>query len=126
MPSLPNPDQVSRNSKQTKQVKENESYKKVEYPLKSLNILSAEASYQRGFWQRSRTFPLIKFFDTTESVCREPVSSVESISEWKRRVPYALLIGCQKGGTTAMAYYLYNHPSISYLPSKELVSETTF
>jgi hypothetical protein len=41
-------------------------------------------------------------------------------TNWHLRVPYVILMGTQKGGTTALAYYLYNHPQIVYLPTKEL------
>lgn len=93
---------------------------KNEYPLKSLGILSAEHAYQRGFWQRTKPYPLHSFWNDT--ICRTATSSQHamSIPDWQRHVPHVLIIGSQKGGTTAMAYYLYNHPSIPYLPSKEL------
>lgn len=85
-------------------------------PLKSLNIASADESFQKGFWQRTKPFPLESFH--TNVTCKLPVSA--AAEEWQRRAPYVLILGSQKGGTTAMAYYLYNHPSIPYLPSKEL------
>jgi hypothetical protein len=40
--------------------------------------------------------------------------------EWQYRVPYVILIGTQKGGSTALAHYLYHHPNIIKLPKKEL------
>jgi hypothetical protein len=40
--------------------------------------------------------------------------------EWQYRVPYVILIGAQKGGSTALAHYLYHHPNIIKLPKKEL------
>lgn len=96
----------------------NQTHRK-DYPLKSLNIASsAEESFQRGFWQRAQPFPLNSFYSNV--TCQVPMSSTTLRNEWQRRAPYVLLVGTQKGGTTAMAYYLYNHPKITYLPSKEL------
>eukprot|EP00934_Nitzschia_sp_Nitz4_P000155 Nitzschia sp. Nitz4//scaffold29_size155292//113330//114328//NITZ4_002678-RA/size155292-processed-gene-0.54-mRNA-1//-1//CDS//3329546508//155//frame0 len=42
------------------------------------------------------------------------------LASWQYSVPYMVMIGSQKGGTTALSYYLYNHPQVQYLPSKEL------
>ena len=101
----------------TSVMESNHGNNKKEYPLKLLNISSAEEAYQRGFWQRTKPYPLHSFGkDTT---CNIPTDG-SRIPDWQKRVPYVLMIGSQKGGTTAMAYYLYNHPSIPYLPSKEL------
>ena len=93
-----------------------------EYPLKSLGIKWTEQSYDRGFWQRTKPYPLNYFKSDIfhrEISCQEPID-VSRLPDWQRRVPYVMIIGSQKGGTTAMAYYLYNHPSIPYVPSKEL------
>ena len=93
-----------------------------EYPLKSLGIKWTEQSYDQGFWQRTKPYPLNYFKSDIfhrEISCQEPID-VSRLPDWQRRVPYVMIIGSQKGGTTAMAYYLYNHPSIPFVPSKEL------
>jgi hypothetical protein len=36
----------------------------------------------------------------------------EGESSWRQRIPYVLILGTQKGGTTALAQYLYKHPQV--------------
>lgn len=87
----------------------------IQYPLTALNFSSAERFYQRGFWQRMKPVPLDQWQFIRESTrtCTKDLSSQD-------RVPYVAMIGTQKGGTTALAYFMYNHPQIQYLPTKEL------
>lgn len=87
------------------------------YPLESLGIQSATEFFQRGMRQRSKPFSLTHF--DLDITCQTP-GRIGDGEEWKTRAPYVLILGAQKGGTTAMAYYLYNHPRFIYLPSKEL------
>ena len=89
------------------------------YPLSSLNLTSAEEFYRRGFWQRMEPVPLDRWTLVSNTTCIAQRGK-EELEEWNYRVPYVILIGAQKGGTTALAYYLYNHPNIQYLPIKEL------
>ncbi|KAL3932837.1 MAG: hypothetical protein SGBAC_010663 [Bacillariaceae sp.] len=87
------------------------------YPLESLGIQSATDFYKKGMRQRSKPFSLPHF--QVDVTCQTPISLPPN-QEWKKRAPHVLILGAQKGGTTAMAYYLYNHPRFIYLPSKEL------
>eukprot|EP00980_Cylindrotheca_fusiformis_P028838 scaffold22653_cov119-Cylindrotheca_fusiformis.AAC.19 len=83
------------------------------------SISAPEESFRKGFWQRTKPFP-VEYLNMNVT-CQVPITTAtKTIKEWQRRAPYVLLLGSQKGGTTAMAYYLYNHPNIPYLPSKEL------
>ncbi|CAJ1945582.1 unnamed protein product [Cylindrotheca closterium] len=92
------------------------------YPLESLGIQSAIEFYKKGMRQRSKPFSLAQFH--VDVTCKTPISLVQDVQpphhDWKKRAPHVLILGAQKGGTTAMAYYLYNHPRFIYLPSKEL------
>lgn len=90
----------------------------VKYPLQSLGIESAERFYQQGFFQRMAPVPLERWETVSNNTCIRDKQS--SLQDWQRRVPHVVMIGAQKGGTTALSYYLYNHPSIQYLPTKEL------
>jgi len=87
------------------------------YPLTDLGLLSAKEAYERGFWQRMKPVPMDRWSAVSNATCLPHPSPV---ADWKRRVPHVILIGSQKGGTTALSYYLYSHPSIQYLPPKEL------
>jgi hypothetical protein len=88
------------------------------YPLDGfVDISSARESYQKGFWQRMEPVPFDRWKMVSNTTCYYDESSVE---EWHHRVPRVVLIGTQKGGSTALAHYLYNHPNILKLPKKEL------
>jgi hypothetical protein len=82
-------------------------------------MASAEEAYQKGFWQRTLPVPLDRRPAVSNTTCLHNILSVR-VEDWQKRALCVLLIGAQKGGTTAMAYYLYNHPRILYLPTKKL------
>jgi hypothetical protein len=65
-----------------------------------------------------RCGPLDRWEAVSNTTCVR--NATFQLEEWHFRVPYIILIGAQKVGSTALAYYLYNHPSIQYLPTKEL------
>jgi hypothetical protein len=90
------------------------------YPLAALNLTSARTSFEKGFWQRMKPVPLDRWEAASNTTCVRNSNSTFQLEKWHYRVPYVILIGAQKGGSTALAYYLYNHPSIQYLPTKEL------
>ena len=87
------------------------------YPLTVLGLSSAKEAYERGFWQRMKPVPMDRWSAVSNATCLPHTTPLE---DWKRRVPHVIMIGSQKGGTTALSYYLYSHPSIQYLPPKEL------
>lgn len=95
--------------------------KAIVYPLRSLNISSAQGAYEGGFWQRAEPVPLDRWDATANTTCVPLTKQQQHIMpEWKRRVPHVIMIGAQKAGTTALSYYLYNHPAVQYFPAKEL------
>ena len=87
------------------------------YPLTDLGLLSAKEAYEQGFWQRMMPVPMDRWSAVSNATC---LPHTKPVDDWKRRVPHVIMIGSQKGGTTALSYYLYSHPSIQYLPPKEL------
>lgn len=89
----------------------------ITYPLKALKLESARHAYERGFWQRAMPVPLHRWQAAANTTC---IPHTSILPDWKRRVPYVIMIGAQKGGTTALSYYLYQHPSVQYFPGKEL------
>lgn len=89
----------------------------VTYPLKAMNLESARKAYERGFWQRADPVPLERWEAVANTTC---IPNTVPLPEWKKRIPHVVMIGAQKAGTTALSYYLYNHPSIQYFPAKEL------
>lgn len=90
----------------------------VVYPLESLNLSSATAYYRRGFWQRMDPVPIKHWNRSSARTCLFHEST--TLEKWQRKIPHGVILGTQKGGTTALAYYLYNHPNIPYFPTKEL------
>jgi len=90
------------------------------YPLQDIGIrTSAKEAYERGFRQALEPVATERWDAVSNTTCL-PHKKQKAISDWKRRVPHVIMIGSQKGGTTALSYYLYAHPSISYFPPKEL------
>ena len=96
------------------------------YPLDGfVNMSSAKESYLKGFWQRMEPVPFQRWNIVSNASCYNDTTTSSNFStpqqeEWVRRVPRAIILGVQKGGTTALAHYLYNHPNILKLPKKEL------
>lgn len=90
----------------------------ITYSLSNFAVSSAKEAYERGFWQHMGPVSMDRWEPAANTTCL-PLHS-QSLPKWKRHVPYVIMIGAQKGGTTALSYYLYNHPSIEYIPLKEL------
>ena len=90
----------------------------VTYPLKALDLESARQAYERGFSQRADPVPLERWQAVANTTCIP--HSTPALPPWKQRIPYVVIIGAQKAGTTALTSYLHNHPSMQYLPVKEL------
>jgi Sulfotransferase domain len=95
------------------------------YPLSTkLKLASAEQAYLRGFWQRADPVPYDRWTALSNTTCvtegttRNPDGDGYG-AKFQNRVPFAMLLGAQKGGTTALAQYLYSHPSIQRSPVKE-------
>ena len=87
------------------------------YPKLQAERPACEAALERGFWQRMQPVPFEKWKYLHNLTCDHSTSTLQ---DWQKRVPSTVILGTQKGGTTALAYYLYNHPSVVYLPLKEL------
>ena len=79
---------------------------------------ACESSLRRGFFSWIAPVPYEKWKFMTSMECR-PQSTL-AIQEWQRRVPSTIILGTQKGGTTTLANYLFQHPSIVDLHMKEL------
>ena len=88
------------------------------YPQLQAKRPACEAALDRGFWQRMQPVPFEKWKFLNNLTCTP--QNDEALQSWQKRVPSTVILGTQKGGTTALAYYLYNHPSVVYLPLKEL------
>ena len=79
---------------------------------------ACEESLRRGFFSWIAPVPYEKWKFMTSMECRP--QSTPAIQEWQRRVPSTIILGTQKGGTTTLANYLFQHPSIVDLHMKEL------
>jgi hypothetical protein len=100
----------------------------VKYPLAELGLQSATQSYEKGFWQRTEPVPLSRWKTILNQTCTlHDSDSNDTIIQYPRRdekfdrrVPFVAILGTQKGGTTALANYLYTHKHIQQLRTKEL------
>ncbi|KAG7347482.1 sulfotransferase [Nitzschia inconspicua] len=103
----------------------------VKYPLTALNITSATRSYQQGFWQQTPPVPLSRWKTISNTTCIKENNSnhghntndrsqSRDNTEFHHRVPFVMVLGAQKAGTTALVKYLSTHPHIQHLPIKEL------
>jgi hypothetical protein len=101
------------------------------YPLSQLNLTSVELSFSKGFSQRMNPVPLKRWKAFSHQFCvhdHQENSSTSSIhhddeddnNKFNHRIPYALILGTQKGGTTALYDKLGRHPNIQKLRRKEL------
>ena len=92
------------------------------------NKTAVKIAFDNGFWQRMQPVPRHRWNVVSNTTCVVVVVVVEDNKQtekeddakWHSRAPYVILMGTQKGGSTALAYYLYNHPHIVYLHTKEL------
>jgi hypothetical protein len=108
------------------------------YPLSSLNLTSADRSYMNGFSQRVRPVPLQRWKAFSNQFCiddpqnwtsqlvRTTAMSEDGDKKFHRRVPFALIVGTQKGGTTALYEKLGRHTNIQKLNKKELAFFDSF
>lgn len=95
----------------------------VTYPLADLNLTSATRCYQKGFWQQTPPVPLSRWealSKNTTCINNHRIASDRRDEKFHRRVPFVMVLGAQKAGTTALVNYLYTHPHIQRLPTKEL------
>jgi hypothetical protein len=60
----------------------------------------------------ARRLPPKRWEAVANTTCLKDDDDEESVLTWETRVPFAILIGVQKGGTTALASYLSQHPQI--------------
>jgi hypothetical protein len=100
------------------------------YPLVGINLTSATRSYEQGFWQQTPPVPIIRWRAASNTTCiQDPFFVYKATTDtshsrrdhnFLRRVPFVMILGAQKAGTTALVNYLYAHPHIQRLPTKEM------
>lgn len=71
-----------------------------------------------------RSVPMNIWDDVSNASCysssnEDSTADFEGTRSWEQRLPFVIVIGAQKGGSSALAKYLYEHPSIAP-SSKEL------
>lgn len=60
---------------------------------------------------RARPIPIDRWKDLDDKTCVNP-HTVDSGATWTVRAPYALVLGAQKAGSSALAKYLFAHPNV--------------
>jgi hypothetical protein len=82
------------------------------------NRSAAQKALESGFYNNAKPVEGKRLEAINNLTCVVGDDTIQQ--DWQRRVPSVILLGTQKGGSTALAQYLYGHPSIVKVKKKEL------
>jgi hypothetical protein len=81
------------------------------------NRSAAQKALELGFWNLMKPVAAERWEAVDNLTCVVRDDTIQQ--EWKHRVPSVILLGAQKGGTSALSGYLHKHPSVVHI-KKEL------
>jgi hypothetical protein len=83
------------------------------------NRSAAQKAFESGFYNNVKPVEVERLEAINNLTCFVGDDSTIQ-QDWQRRVPSVIILGTQKGGSTAVAQYLDEHPSVANITKKEL------